>query len=155
VSSNPGITMEDVQANPDYPWDIIGLSKNPNLTIDYIVRNYDKYWDWFGVVCNPNIMLEDILTHINLPLRQLYLTWNSLTSIISAYNPNITMKFIDQNPHTWVDSIRNPLTREKHRFYREHMAAYHIQSKWHIASTNPEYRLCKSRLEKAIRAMSF
>lgn len=61
ISSNPGITFDDIIKNKDLPWcwqgisenkninlqwDWKGISHNPNLTFDFVKENLDKPWNW-------------------------------------------------------------------------------------------------------------
>ena len=46
ISSNPNITLEIVQKNPDKQWDWKQLSTNPNVTWKFVINNLDKDWNW-------------------------------------------------------------------------------------------------------------
>jgi hypothetical protein len=46
ISSNPNITMEDIDSHPDKPWNWEGISMNPNITMEDIDSHPDKPWDW-------------------------------------------------------------------------------------------------------------
>jgi hypothetical protein len=39
------------------PWRWIYLSSNPNITWDIVEANPDKPWNWGGLSKNPNIIL--------------------------------------------------------------------------------------------------
>ena len=37
--------MNDIQNNPDLPWNWAWVSENPNLTMKFIIDNLDKDWN--------------------------------------------------------------------------------------------------------------
>ena len=71
ISSNPNITMDIIEANPDKPWiwSSMGISSNPNLTMDFINANSDKPWNW---ECR-GISLNGFTCEYNIELHKLYL----------------------------------------------------------------------------------
>ena len=58
LSSNPNITWEIVQANPNILWDYDFLSMNPNITWEIVQANQDKKWYYNWLSQNPNITWE-------------------------------------------------------------------------------------------------
>ncbi len=56
VSSNSGITIKDILANPDFNWNWSYVSHNPNLTIQDILNNPDKPWD-YGLISKNKLSL--------------------------------------------------------------------------------------------------
>ena len=40
ITTNPGITMDDIINHPELPWDWFGISLNPNITPDFIMANF-------------------------------------------------------------------------------------------------------------------
>ena len=110
-----------MKANPDKPWDWAGLSENPNITMEIVLANPDKPWDWE------------------------YL----------SYNPNITWEIIEDNldkPWNWYWLSENLFKIEKNRFmnrkFQEHIATFRIQTRWRRANEDPEYELCRRRINR-------
>ncbi len=61
LSKNVGITMEIIDAHPEYKWKwYLGVSRNPNLTIDFVKKYSKKRWNWSYISQNPNITIETI-----------------------------------------------------------------------------------------------
>jgi hypothetical protein len=56
ISSNPNITWDIIQANPNKPWNWNCLSYNKNITWDIIKANPDKSWDWYYISSNKNLI---------------------------------------------------------------------------------------------------
>ena len=52
-TTKTGITMKDINDNPDKPWNWGNISMNPNITIKYIIDNPDKSWKWKLISRNP------------------------------------------------------------------------------------------------------
>ena len=46
ISENPNITMEFIEAHPEYKWNWSNVSYNPNLTIEFIGSHPQYPWDW-------------------------------------------------------------------------------------------------------------
>lgn len=77
LSANPAISMKDVVAFPELPWDQQALALNPNMrqrfshlveaipvhmlastrivTVKHIVRNYNAPWDWKALSANKKL----------------------------------------------------------------------------------------------------
>jgi hypothetical protein len=89
--------------------------------MDIIMDNPDKPWDWYSLSIHPNI------------------TWDVI-------NDNL------DKPWDWYYLSRNEFKCEKALFisrkYREHIAAFKIQTYWRRANEDPEYNLCKRRLDR-------
>ena len=71
-----------------------------------------------------------------------------------SMNPNITMKYIKENPDKpwdWNGISRNPFTRDKQDYiiqqYRRHLACYRIQQHWHRIRSDPRHQVGRKKLE--------
>lgn len=60
ICLNPNLTIEFVEAHPDYPWSSKYLSGNPIFTIEYIEAHPEKEWDWRYISQNPNLRLQHL-----------------------------------------------------------------------------------------------
>jgi hypothetical protein len=141
---NPNLTMEFINANPDKPWDWIGISSNPNLAMEFIA-NPDKPWSWWHISCNPNIKLQDIFANSDKPWNWEYISQNS----------NITIEIIEANPDkicNWTGLSVNKFTKSKTDFitqkYCEHLSAYRIQLRWHKIRLDPRHPVGRRRIER-------
>ena len=93
-SANKHITWEIVQNNPHIPWDYNGLSCNPNITIDIIRNNLDKPWSYYLLSSNESITWKIIQDNPDIPWD-----YNALSK-----NPNITWEIVQSNPNIdWND----------------------------------------------------
>lgn len=65
VSSNRGITTQDVDAHPELSWDYYGLSRNPNVTLDYVLAHLDRNdsWFWDSLSANPHVVTSMRCVH--------------------------------------------------------------------------------------------
>jgi uncharacterized C2H2 Zn-finger protein len=72
ISSNPGITLQNMKDNPDIEWVWYNVCQNPNITME-MLEEYEKTTpilhgrdmngeciDWGGVCYNPNLTMEFI-----------------------------------------------------------------------------------------------
>jgi hypothetical protein len=89
VSSNPGITMQDIENNIEKPWDWLCVSRNPNLTMEFVLKYIDKPWNWFIISSHSNITMQNIETNFDNPKVQ----W---VAAYIARNPNVTQEFMDK-----------------------------------------------------------
>ncbi len=69
ASANLSISIDDIIANPDIPWDYNEVSKRPDITIAHIEKlrrikmgNSSDFWD--NLSANSAIKLRDIETHL-------------------------------------------------------------------------------------------
>ena len=60
LGSNPNITWEIVQNNPQIPWNHNYLSQNPNITWEIIQNNPQIRWNYGRLSEHPNITWEGI-----------------------------------------------------------------------------------------------
>lgn len=65
LSSNMGLTMNDIKENMDLVWDIWAVSEyNPNITMDFIKSNPELI-DMQALLCNDNAPIEFIEKNLN------------------------------------------------------------------------------------------
>ena len=53
LSSNPNITWEIVENNPQIKWDYYELAENPNITWEIVKNNRQIKWNYFQLSANP------------------------------------------------------------------------------------------------------
>jgi hypothetical protein len=97
LSSNPNITLQDIENNPNLPWKFDMVSSNPNITLDFVKRHLDKEWDWD--MLSQFIPINDIMSTGNDPNYKW--SWNGMSS-----NPTLTEDFLVRNlNHDWNLSV--------------------------------------------------
>ena len=85
ISSNTGITMQDIINHPEYPWDwYYGVGRNPNLTFSMTKLYRDKTWCWNDISSNSGITTQDIINHPYYPWR-----WEGV-----CHNPNLNLDIL-------------------------------------------------------------
>lgn len=87
ISANPGITLEDIENNPELNWRWKYIGKNPNITMDFILKHKEHFstkdeCQYLG--STPNITIENIIAYPELFWRKEQI----------ASNPNLTLDFI-------------------------------------------------------------
>ena len=87
LSENPNITWENVCEMPDIEWNYRSLSSNPNITYITIASNHDKEWSSSAFLENPSVT-PDMFERLGLSNREEI-----------SLNPNLTWEFIQDNPH--------------------------------------------------------
>jgi hypothetical protein len=97
------------------------LSSSSIVTMDKIEQNLNWTWNWKGVSMNPNLTMAFIEKHIDK-------RWD------------------------WGQIHSNHFIKEKEYFMiqrcKEHLAAFRIQQHWFKAKLNPNYALCKKRVNE-------
>jgi len=96
ISSNPNITMEFINNNPDKPGAAhpYGAASEKQLCADgaaahpFGAASEKQRWDWRSISRNPNITMKDIINNPDKPWN-----WNWI-----SFNPNITIEDIINNP---------------------------------------------------------
>ena len=118
-----------------------GLSFYVSLNI---IRKYsNKTWNWYNISKNQNVTIEFIREYINKPWA-----WYFLSEYI-----NITWDmYLKSQDLPWkTDSIvcnKNILKLDKKELIPQYFAAKKIWRYWFHANTNPEYMICRKRLER-------
>ena len=85
ISRNPNLTLEFIEAHPEYNWDWYGVSYNPNVTMEFIEGSSWYNWNCNGVSYNPNVtrrFIELILSIIG----------------IEGFQEILNMEFIEAHP---------------------------------------------------------
>ena len=122
LSRHKCITLEIIDKynnDPNYHWDIIGISANPNLTIEYIRSHPDAYWDYGAISKNSTFTIEDIETNSDLPWDYPYI----------CLNPNVSLDFIKK---------RVNYLREKHHYSDKDI---NLNIDWNFLAKNPAISL--------------
>jgi hypothetical protein len=91
VSSNCGISLQDIIDNPELPWEYDFISCNDNLTLEFVVSHMDENWSWYQVAQNKNIKISDIVKLVEMTDLRPYI---SLEYRYMVMNPNLTAKFV-------------------------------------------------------------
>jgi hypothetical protein len=76
LSCNPLITLDFIDAHPEFPWHWGCVSSNQNLNIDYVIRHANREWNWDRVSANPSITWADVQAHQTLPFEYDHLASN-------------------------------------------------------------------------------
>lgn len=119
LTKNPNVSVEFIENNKHYPWNLNVLTNNKTLTLDLVKREPGISWDWFIVSSMPNITWEMIMENKTLP-------WNWFGI---SYNPNLDIKYLEENKNSskwdWFGLGKNPavplsfIERNIDKFYFE------------------------------------
>lgn len=82
----------------DLPWDWKSLSKTPNITEEFVRNNTEKRWDLFNLTTNPALFPKFIIAMIQSNKTERKIKLYNIGIRIS-YNPNLTVKFAQENSH--------------------------------------------------------
>ncbi len=63
VICNPNITLEIIEANPEWPWNWKDLAYNPNFKWDWVLRYPTKPWDHDEISQSDGLTIEDIANY--------------------------------------------------------------------------------------------
>lgn len=111
LSANPIITWEIVKNNPDKPWCYRYLSENPNVTWEMVEANPDKNWSYGELSLHPNITWEIIKANPDKPWNYYYM----------SQNPNISWEIVEANPNedwNYYHLSGNKMTVARENFIR-------------------------------------
>lgn len=101
LSMNPSVTVQFVQANPEFDWDWNELAKNSGMDIDFLMERFNG--DTYHISDNPKLTLQIILSS---PLADW--DWNKLSQNSSVANwvnvhaePNLNWdwRWLSANPN--------------------------------------------------------
>jgi hypothetical protein len=91
ISSNNNISFEDIEKNPQLPWDYDTLSQRIDLRFDFVKRNINKSWNFTYLSKNRGITFDDIANNPDLHWNKKVLCENpnaKYSDIIKLYNEN-------------------------------------------------------------------
>ena len=121
MSSNPSITWEVVQANPDEPWDWNNLSSNPSITFDLVEAHPEKPCNWEFLSSNPSITFDNVVANPGKPWD-----WRGL-----SMNPRMLVSKADE---ARIGKTRRLVTR--------------FQRRWRACNADPSHPFCQRRLRR-------
>jgi hypothetical protein len=94
LSSNPNITMQDLENNKKLPWDYTAVSFNPNIRLEYVQEHLGLPWDWH--LLSSVIPISDIMSTQGDDPEYKW-SWAGMSS-----NVTLTEEFLIQNlKHDW------------------------------------------------------
>ena len=83
LSSNPNVTWEIVEANPDKRWNWNCLSRNPSITWEIVEASPDKPWDWGSLSQNKFTKAKEEFE--KRVLHQKFIQENILEELVKTY----------------------------------------------------------------------
>lgn len=124
ISANPNISMNMIDAHPDWPWDYhAGVSRNINLTWKFVEGHADNYWDYKYIFeFNADVTWNDVSDNDNdhyPPKHDI----NLASAVHFIKNPNMTLElykkvFKDYNAHHLKNIDNVAQIRHKHYILR-------------------------------------
>tara|TARA_B100001123_G_C15258013_1_gene1005456 strand:+ start:190 stop:1371 length:1182 start_codon:yes stop_codon:yes gene_type:complete len=177
ISAYGNIDINDVKNNLHFPWNWSKLSYHSKMDLKTIYNNMDLPWDWNIIYdyyrlnedtieeykiksanftkCSELMTIDELLkehqenngeynNNIN------YWSWHKVSR-----NSRITMNDINTNIHlpwNWHGVSLNKFKYDKEQFildkYRKYIAVYQIQQRWNECISNPEYIICKKKIQR-------
>jgi hypothetical protein len=145
-SSNPGFDFDCVlnEKLPRLNWDYLSQSKH--IQTAEVIEKYKNYINFRKLSASEFITMKFVSDHPDYP-------WSSEGLL---FNPDCSLemyeKYKDMLPqHFQLKIFEKSLTTEKAAFIdpkiREYLAAYRIQQWWIRVRTDPNYALCRKKLE--------
>lgn len=157
--------------NPEFPWDWAYYHENPNFTFDAVADDKLSLLNWDVISMHKQLTINQIIKYMN------YINWSAFTKnqhITMKFvddhpefpwvyenltmNENCTLEVFNRYkhtippPHLIYKLINKPLLSDKEAFiepeYKRHLAAYRIQQHWNLVRTDPNYALCRKKLNK-------
>lgn len=125
-------------------WDYLSQSKHMQNV--EVIEKYKKYINWRKLSANVFITMNFVNEHPDYP-------WNSEGLLM---NPNCSLeKYETLKQHVpnyiQIKIFEKSLKTDKDAFierkYRKYLAAYRIQQYWIRVNTDPNYALCRNKLE--------
>jgi len=111
LSQHPNITPNDIDANPDLPWDYGYVACNRNLTWDFITRHLDDFGEetyWISAL--PCVTIDLVRDHPDFPWSWWFLSANiNITPEIIRNNPDLPweLESLDRNRNITVEDVKN------------------------------------------------
>lgn len=124
ITQNHSITQQDIENNPDLPWE--GIYLNPNVSeafaLQYIIQNDDNYYMLYDN--RSNITIDTIFKH------KLY---KFITYALWYHNPKLYSSILQK---FYVESLK------------PYLAAYRIQQWWFKVTTDYKYAACRRKVAR-------
>lgn len=112
VSQNPNVNFQHYLDHPELPWDILGLSRNKNLRLEDVISNPDLNWDWTAIVSQKWVNIDVVIANPSLSWSYFYLPMND----------NITFRDMlahRELPWGWINfSFKDYVSLEDYIAYR-------------------------------------
>jgi hypothetical protein len=143
---NPKFAFENVPEEHLNELDWQFISRYNKLTIEEL-NKYKKYIKWEQFSMNPNVTMKFVGSHPEFPW-----VYENL-----PMNANCTIKMLNRYRHPTHSSQQHIVNTKSldadreafvEREYKRHLAAYRIQQQWHLARSDPNYALCRKKLEE-------
>ena len=98
------VNLDDIDANPEFPWDYFMLLFNPTVNIDFVLKHKNEHWEWINLTVHRGIKLQDILNHPELRWRSQMISTRHDISLSEIKNLKLVIT------HKWLNSKSNILT---------------------------------------------
>jgi hypothetical protein len=108
IARNPNLTLDMIEATPEYDWKWGVISSNHNISVESIldhtvesILNIGKFNNWEYISYNPNLKWDIIKKNLHRNLD-----WSGISA-----NPNITWDIIEKNPSLswdWYELSKHP-----------------------------------------------
>lgn len=72
---NPSLTLDMIDAYPEFTWNWQNLSCSPNMTLEYVLKHRDRNWNW--AFLSKYLDMNDIINHLDLPWAMNFMCINS------------------------------------------------------------------------------
>jgi hypothetical protein len=156
--------------NPEFPWDWRKYHENPNFNLEHVpekrlmelnwhlvschktldieqIIKYSKYIIWEVLTRNPHITMRFVADHPEFPwvYENLPMNHNCSLEILNRYKHESRTT---QQHIIFTKSLVVETEAFIEREYKKHLAAYRIQQHWHLVRTDPNYALCRKKLER-------
>ena len=128
-------TWEVVKKSPDLPWryGAVNIVISDKSDVEFLIGKEGVSWGRLSTIAPASVILE---TKDTAPWH-----WN-----IVSVNKSLTYEQVVEHPDLpWSYSVV-PVQKYSEELARKWMAAFRIQILWRRSISNPEYRLCRNRI---------
>ena len=150
LSSNPAISLQEIDDHPELPWDDEGLSSHPELTLQYVENHPEKKWNWANIQIQCKLELDHLLRIC--PRHEL--KWNHISSNHSIGWDDV-FKY-PSKPWDWHNLLRNPMTHYRGRWIQEKrvewIAAHRIHRWYRWVSCCPDFTFARKKILKELHS---
>ncbi len=125
ASINSGITLKDIDENPDIKWDFIDMDRRNDLTFEFIKKHHNKTFTWDRIIEHPCITFDMVKENPQLPwnkcdfIKNSNATYKDILEICSEFDCDLSSVYVSYNRYNASITIQRYWKKYLKRCHRK------------------------------------